>query len=97
MIRSPTYVCAILSIVTLRPVTVAPAGIVLTAIVCDVPAGLLSGMFTAIVPDDTGTLTGGGDAENCVLNKTGVPAQIAGDAGVMTGVGGFGFTLTDVE
>ena len=61
-----------------------------------IPAGELSGILTVITPDDIGILTGGGDVVNCVFNNTGVPAQTAGEAGVMTGVAGFGFTLMDV-
>src|SRR6185503_126445 len=74
----------------------APAGIVLTAIVCEAPAGVLSGIFTVIVPEETGTVTGGGGAVNCVLKSTGVPAQTDGLEGVIAGVGGFGLTLIEV-
>ena len=82
--------------VTLKPIILAPAGTVVTAIVCEAPAGLLSGMLTEIVPEETGIVTGGGGAVNCVFRSTGVPAQTAGDAGEITGVGGFGLTLIDV-
>src|SRR5436190_14222187 len=94
-IISPTHVCVML-IVTLRPVIVALAGMPATANVCVAPAALPSGTGTAIVPDATETVTGGGGGKNCVLNCIGVPAQTDGLAGVITGTGGLEFTITVV-
>jgi len=80
-------------IVTLIDTIVAFAGIPVTASVCVAPAALPSGIGTDIVPDVTvGCITGGGGGVNCVFNCTGTPRQTEGEAGVITGVGGFGFT-----
>ena len=91
-IISPTHVWFML-MVTLTPVTVAPAGTPVTANECVAPAALPSGTGTEIVPEGKLSTTGGGGGRNCVLNCIGVPAHTAGLAGVITGAGGFELTM----
>jgi hypothetical protein len=73
-------------IFTLMPVTVALAGIPLTAIVCAAPAWLLSGIATAIVPELKATVV---VVEEELFSLTaGSPKHIVTELGTTVGAGG---------
>ena len=71
---------------TRMPVTVALAGIPLTAMVCAAPAWLLSGISTAMVPELKATV----DVveEDAFSLTAGSPKHIVTELGVTVGAGG---------
>jgi hypothetical protein len=79
--------------VTAIPVTVAPAGMPLTAIVLVRPVTELSGIARLILPEETvvEVVVTPPDA----VNTCELPLQILGDAGVTVTVAGEAFTRTD--
>jgi len=73
-------------ILTRMPVTVALAGIPLTAIACDAPAWLLSGIATDMVPELKATVL---VVEEELFSLTaGSPRHIVTELGVTVGAGG---------